>query len=71
MSLPTKGYAAWIEALQIFQKYQPNETFVMSAEHDIIYTGCSPDLVSDDDKKRLEELGLHVDEDLDSFYAHT
>jgi hypothetical protein len=64
-------YKALIEAFQIFDKYQPDETFVVSAEHDIIYTGCSPDLVSDDDKKRLAELGFHIDEHLDSFYMHT
>lgn len=67
-----KGYKEWIEALQIFDKYEPNSSYVMQPDHDIIYTGCNPDLVSDEDKKRLKELGFHPsDTGLDCFYMNT
>lgn len=69
--LPHKGYKQWIEILQIFDKYQPDESYVLQPDHDVIHTGCSPELVSEEDKKRLAELGCEPDEDFDCFYVFT
>ena len=67
-----QGYKQWIEALQIFDKYEPDVSHVMQPDHDIIYTGCNPDLVSDEDRARLKELGFHPsDTGLECFYIFT
>ena len=47
----------FIRGIRIFQKYMPDVSF--SANHDIIYLGPSPELVSSRDKKALEALGFH------------
>ena len=47
-----------IKALQIFLKYG-NPTYPTHCEHDVLYVvGISPDIVSDEDKAELEELGF-------------
>jgi hypothetical protein len=49
-----------IEALQILLKYG-NPTYPTHCEHDVLtIVGISPDLVSDEDKARLDELGFFV-----------
>lgn len=63
-------WAGWIEAFQIFEKYEPDVFAEVSAEHDVIYAGPSPDKVSDEDKARLEELDWAIDEDVNSFYNY-
>lgn len=63
-------YAAWAEAFTIFAKYS-SEFYQISAEHDIVYAGPDPAVVSEEDKTRLEALNWHIDEHLDSFYHHT
>lgn len=46
-----------IKALQIFLKYgnPDNPTY---CEHDILFVATDPDLVSDEDKKKLDDLGF-------------
>lgn len=67
--------AAIIEGMQILMKYQkePNDIFGVSAEHDVIY--CGPMLdhlegkLTEEEKKRLGELGWHEDSEGDC-WAH-
>jgi DNA-binding protein YbaB len=55
-----------IKALQIFLKYG-NKKYPTSCEHDILYVGIDPSIVSDEDKKTLDELGFFVDDENDCF----
>lgn len=50
-----------IEALTIFRKYS-NEKWPTSCNHDELSVFVDPDVVSDDDKKRLEELSFKPDD---------
>ena len=47
-----------IKALQILLKYG-NPDYPTHCEHDILYVAINPDVVSEEDKKELEELGFH------------
>lgn len=49
---------------EIFDKYEGYQE--VAAEHDRIFAGPDPEIVSDEDKETLEEIGWHVDE-YDSF----
>ncbi len=52
-----------IEALQIFLKYK-NETYPTHCEHDVMYImDVTKEEVSEEDRKRLEELGFFHDDD--------
>lgn len=60
-----------IEILKIAEKYNP--TGYCCAEHDVLYVinsvyGID---ISDEDQKRLEELGAHYDEEQDSWAIFT
>lgn len=55
-----------IKALQIFLKYG-NKKYPTSCEHDILYVDIDPIVVSDEDKKALDELGFFVDDENDCF----
>lgn len=55
-----------IKALQIFLKYC-NKKYPTSCEHDVLYVDIDPSVVSDEDKKTLDELGFFVDEGNDCF----
>jgi len=57
-----------IEALIIFLKYG-NPTYPTTCEHDELWVLIDPNLVSHDDKIRLEELGFDVDEDAGTFHS--
>lgn len=46
------------EAFEIFKKYLGKSKYNLGATHDIIYVYCSHELVCDEDKKRLLELGF-------------
>jgi len=50
-----------IEGLKIIEKYDPN--FDTVAEHDIVYAGDDTLPISDEDKKRLDDLGWFTQED--------
>lgn len=51
-----------IEALQIFLKYSKDK-YPTNCSHDKLYVNVDPDLVSAEDKIRLEELGFTPDEE--------
>jgi hypothetical protein len=53
-----------IEALTIFKKYLVvgyHQTYPTACEHDVLIVNVNPDLVSSEDKKRLEELDFEED----------
>lgn len=57
-----------VEAFTIFAKYS-DDSYVLGAEHDVIYVYVHPKKVSKEDIDRLEALGFHADfEDLENFY---
>jgi len=59
-----------IEALQIFLKYGDPE-FPTHCEHDVMWiSDIEPDMVSEEDKKKLDELGFHVDESDNCFKSY-
>lgn len=51
-----------IEALQIFVKYA-DPTYPTWCEHDVLHVCIDAEIVSGEDKKRLEELGFLTDGD--------
>jgi hypothetical protein len=55
-----------IKALQIFLKYE-NKQYPTSCEHDVLYVGIDPSIVSDKDKETLDGLGFFVDDECDCF----
>lgn len=55
-----------IKALHIFLKYG-NKNYPTFCEHDILYVDVDPSVVSDEDKKVLDELGFFVDDENDCF----
>ena len=56
-----------IEALQIFAKYQ-NHKWPTYCEHDVLYVvGITPETVSQEDLRRLSELGFLPNDDCDGF----
>lgn len=46
-----------IEALQIFLKYA-DEDYPTGCEHDVLYVYVDPDVVTQEDVEKLEELGF-------------
>lgn len=50
-----------IEALQILLKYDDPD-YPTHCEHDVLHVAVDPELVSDEDKNRLDELGFFEDE---------
>ena len=67
MSEPT-GFDAVIEALTIFKKYDnPHNPFC--CEHDTLHVMIEYKDVSDDDKKRLDELGFIEDSENGTFLS--
>ena len=57
------GLKKLIEGLQILAKYTEKD-YCYGAEHDEFYVWASPEIVSDEDKAQLKELGFHPrDED--------
>ena len=57
-----------IEALQILRKYG-NPSSPTWCEHDTMHFCINPELVSDEDKKKLEELDVLCNEDEEDFYS--
>lgn len=56
-----------IAALQIFLKYSDTE-YPTHCEHDILHVCVDPELVTDEDKNQLHELGFSYDSD--HFYSY-
>lgn len=58
-----------IEAISIFAKYdEPDSYFAISAEHDEIWLGPDPEIVTPEDTARLEQLGFEPDFDGNSCF---
>jgi hypothetical protein len=62
-----KTWAGLAEAFTIFAKYDEGR-YMTQAEHDIIYSGPDPAVLSDEDAARLEQLRWEADHDLECFY---
>jgi len=58
-----------IEALTILLKYG-NPQFPTHCEHDELYVDIDPEQVSEEDKKRLYELGFFPSEELTGFTSY-
>lgn len=58
-----------IKALTILLKYG-NPQYPTCCEHEILYIGIPQNIVSEDDKALLKELGVHVEELGDGFYSN-
>lgn len=50
-----------IEALNIFLKYMENVNYPTHCEHDVLHVACDPTAVSEEDTKKLDELGFFID----------
>ena len=55
-----------IKALQILVKYE-NKKWPTHCEQDVLNVDIDADKVSEEDKKILDELGFHVDEEDNTF----
>lgn len=64
-----KGFDALIAALTIFKKYE-NPSFPTHCEHDTLFVCVENSKVSDEDKKRLDELGFTPDGDSGYFVSY-
>ncbi len=63
MSIFQDIFESTIAGLQILSKYPGGQ---ISAEHDVIYAGPGdPKEVSPEDAKALEDLGWHIDTEVD------
>ena len=49
--------------LQIFQKYPGDHE--VSAQHDILYAGADPEVMTENDKEVVEKLGWHEEIEYD------
>lgn len=58
----------WIESFEIFKKYEATGG-LEAVEHDEVYAGPDPKVVSPEDLKRLDELGWHESEYGEGFHA--
>lgn len=58
-----------IEALQIFLKYGDKE-WPTHCEHDVMMVDIDYGIVSDEDKKKLSELGFDHDVENDKFKSY-
>jgi hypothetical protein len=67
---PNSIYARMARAFQIFDSYgNPNEQDI-SAEHDEIYAGPDPEVVSPEHLIELEALGWHASDGEECFYRN-
>lgn len=55
-----------IQMLEILQKYHIDEDYPIWAEHDIIGFNVDYELISKEDLRVLEILGVHLDKDYNS-----
>lgn len=49
-----------LEAFTIFNKYISGKTYPTHCEHDVMSVQCDPEIVSDEDKARLQGLGFII-----------
>lgn len=58
-----------IKALQIFLKYG-NPSYPTNCDHDVLWVIISPNIVSEEDLKELDELGFDPDTENDCFMSY-
>ena len=58
-----------IQALQILRKYG-NPEYPTHCEHDVLYVFISPDDVSEQDLKTLDDLGFFPSDDGEGFQSY-
>ncbi|MBQ9023848.1 MAG: hypothetical protein IJ105_01350 [Bacilli bacterium] len=58
-----------IEALKIFEKYIGDEKYPTWAEHDEFGVCCRKEIMTEEDIKKLDELGFFYDENYDCFVS--
>lgn len=56
-----------IEALNIFKKYMGDVKYPTWAEHDEFGVCCGNENITEEDIKRLDELGFFYDDEYDCF----
>jgi hypothetical protein len=71
-----KSVSGFIEALSILSQYMkegPKTSYFLGAEHDIlyVYTEAGLPLPSTDEGRRLQDLGFHVDNDVEGWAYYT
>ena len=54
-----------VEGLQILAKYEDGNEHTVTAEHDIIWAGRISPSLTEEEKKKLNDLGWHYDEDVE------
>ena len=59
-----------IEILEILKNYNINEDYPVWAEHDVIGFNIDYDIISEDDKQSLEELGARYDAEYDNLVIY-
>lgn len=59
-----------LEAFTIFAKYIPDVKYPTWCDHDVLAVICDPDIVSEKDKVRLDELGFRPYEDGNCFRSY-
>lgn len=59
------SYAEWAESFAIFEKYSQHGDPEVYWDYYEIYAGCSPSLMDEADKTRLEQLGWMESSDYD------
>lgn len=60
------------KGLNIFAELMPEDSDRnVAVEHDVIYAGPSPSIVTDEKKAELELLGWSPEEEYDCFYCFT
>lgn len=59
----------FIKVLEIFLKYD-NPEWPFQCEHDVIYIHGKFDSISDDDKAKLDELGVKFDGGIGAWYSY-
>jgi hypothetical protein len=60
-------WTEWSESFTIFAKYSDGSNDHTAAEHDEVFSGPDPDVVSREDVARLEALGWRADAKLGCF----
>lgn len=58
-----------IEGLQILEKHDP-DTYGVCAEHDIVYGGHGELPLTDEERKRMDDLGWFIDSDSGSWACY-
>lgn len=63
------SYRPYIEAFEVFEKYDHYKG--VHGEHDVLYAGPSPEVLSDEDLSKVIELGWLPDNENGCFYIFT